>query len=101
MSCWAVLDRTAGIQELGLAQDRAAGFFGSAAQFDQWRIADSADEPVADLHALPPTYVQRMPPFDGRLPTISAGKEREQAGRGVHSHGCLRRGRLPREKRYG
>src|SRR5262249_29819322 len=36
----AVLYRAAGIQELGLAQDRATGFFRRAAKLDDGRVAD-------------------------------------------------------------
>ena len=46
----AVLHRAAGIQELGLAEDVAAGRLRYAAQADERRIADRADEAVADFH---------------------------------------------------
>ena len=48
----AVLDRAAGIEELGLAEDRAAGLLGGAAQLDEGRVADRADKTVADVHRL-------------------------------------------------
>ena len=50
----AVLDRAARVEELGLAENRAAGHLRGAAQFDQRRIADRADKTVADVHASPP-----------------------------------------------
>jgi hypothetical protein len=40
----AVLDRLAGIEEFGLAENGAAGLFRSAAQPDERRIADQIDE---------------------------------------------------------
>ena len=49
-----VLDRASGVQELGLAEDRAAGLFRSVARLDQRGVADAADEPVADIHNSPP-----------------------------------------------
>ncbi len=48
----AVLHRAAGVEEFGLAEDRAAGLLGGAAQLDQGRIADRADKTVADVHRL-------------------------------------------------
>ncbi len=48
----AILDRTAGVEELGLAKDRAASRLGGAAQLDQGGIADCADKTVADVHCL-------------------------------------------------
>src|SRR5205823_3848629 len=50
----AVLDRAAGVQELGFAENRAAGHLRGAAQLDQRRVADRADKSVADIHASPP-----------------------------------------------
>src|SRR5712691_1371836 len=50
----AVLDRAAGVQELGLAEDRAPGLFRGAAQLDQGSVADRADKAIADIHASPP-----------------------------------------------
>ena len=47
----AVLDRAAGIEELGLAEDRAPGLLGGAPQLDQRRLPDRADKAVANLHA--------------------------------------------------
>src|SRR5262249_18377643 len=49
-----VLDRAAGIQKLGLAEDGAARLFRRAAQLDQRRVADSADKAVSYIHASPP-----------------------------------------------
>ena len=45
----AVLHRAARVQELGLAEDAAAGDLRRAAQPDERRIADGADEAVSDL----------------------------------------------------
>src|SRR5690606_33583530 len=45
----AVLDRAAGIEELGLAEDLAAGRLGRRAQPDQRRAADGVDEALADV----------------------------------------------------
>jgi len=47
----AVLHRTARIEELGLAEDRAPGLLGGPPQFDQRRLSDCADKAVANLHA--------------------------------------------------
>ena len=47
----AVLHRAAGIHELGLAEDRAAGRLGRPLELDQRRIADGFDDAVAGLHA--------------------------------------------------
>jgi hypothetical protein len=46
----AILDGAAGVQKLGLAEDRATGLLGGAPQFDQGRVSDSADKTVANLH---------------------------------------------------
>ena len=48
----AILDRAAGVEELGLAEDRAAGRLGGAPQLDQRRVADRADKTVAYVHCL-------------------------------------------------
>ena len=40
----AILDRRAGVHELGLAEDRAAGFLGGAAKLDQRRVADGGGD---------------------------------------------------------
>src|SRR5262249_36799709 len=45
--CRAVLDGAAGIEELGLAKDGAAGLLRGAAQLDERRIADGAEETVS------------------------------------------------------
>ena len=47
-----VLHRAAGIHELGLAEDGAAGRGRGAFELDQRRIADGFDDAVADLHGL-------------------------------------------------
>src|SRR6185503_7860330 len=46
----AVLHRAAGVEELGLSEDVAAGALGGAAQADERRVADRADESVAHFH---------------------------------------------------
>jgi hypothetical protein len=46
----AILDRSAGIEEFGLAQDLAAGRGRGARQTDERRVADGIDEAVADGH---------------------------------------------------
>ena len=46
----AVLDRLAGIHELGLAENGAAGRFGGVLQLDQRRVADRFDDVVVDGH---------------------------------------------------
>ena len=47
----AVLHRLAGIHELGLAEDGAAGQLGSPLQLDQRGVADRFDDVVVDVHA--------------------------------------------------
>src|SRR5687767_10012113 len=47
----AVLDRAAGVEELRLAQDGAAGQLRSLLELDERGVADRADEAVADIHA--------------------------------------------------
>ena len=56
----AVLDRLAGVHELGLAEDLAAGFLRGALQFDQGGVADRFDDAVADSH------VRQLQPFPCR-----------------------------------
>src|ERR1700730_3412484 len=51
----AVLDRAAGIEELGLAEDRAPRRLRGTAQLDQRGVADRLDKPVAYVHASPPS----------------------------------------------
>src|SRR5262249_30913165 len=46
----AVLDGLARIHEFGLAENGAAGQFGSMLEFDQRRIADRLDDVVVELH---------------------------------------------------
>ena len=46
----AVLHRSAGVQELGLAQNATARGARGGLQFDEWRVADTADESAANLH---------------------------------------------------
>src|SRR6185437_12459207 len=46
----AVLYRAAGIEELGLAEDGAAGHLRGAAEPNQRRVADSFKKSVANLH---------------------------------------------------
>ncbi len=46
----AVLHRLAGIHELGLAQDGAAGGLRGTLERDQRRMTDGLDDSVADLH---------------------------------------------------
>src|SRR5208282_3076411 len=48
-----VLDRAARVQELGLAEDGAAGQLGRVAQLDERGVADAPDEAVSDLHGEP------------------------------------------------
>src|SRR5262249_11514040 len=50
----AVLDGAPGVEEFGLAGDRAAGLLRGAAQLDQRRVADGGDETVADVHTCLP-----------------------------------------------
>ena len=45
-----VLDGSAGIQELGLAENRAARQFGCLAKLDEGRVAHRVDESVAYIH---------------------------------------------------
>ena len=45
-----VLDRLSGIEELRLAEDRAAGRLGRTVQFDQRRVADSVYDAVTRFH---------------------------------------------------
>src|SRR5262249_30363354 len=47
----AVLDRAAGIEEFGLAENCAPRLLGGAPQLDQRRVSDRADKAVANLHA--------------------------------------------------
>ena len=46
----AVLDRLAGIHELGLAENGAAGQFRRLAELDQRRVADGGDNVLLDIH---------------------------------------------------
>jgi hypothetical protein len=46
----AVLHRLAGIHELGLAEDGAAGHFGCVLQLDERGIADGFDDVFANMH---------------------------------------------------
>ena len=46
----AVLHRLAGIHELGLAENGAAGLFGGPLQFDQRSVADCFDDVLVDVH---------------------------------------------------
>ena len=46
----AVLDGTAGVEKLGLAENRAPGFFGSLAQFYQRCVTDAAGQSVTNVH---------------------------------------------------
>ena len=46
----AILDRLAGIHELGLAENGAAGRRGHALELDQRRVADRLDNSVTELH---------------------------------------------------
>ena len=55
----AVLDRLAGIHELGLSQNRAAGGRRGALELDQRRVADRFDDTVADLHGKVRNWRQR------------------------------------------
>src|SRR5262245_46910604 len=48
----AVLHRLAGIHELGLAQDGAAGRLRGAAQLDQRRVADGGEDVLFDFHVV-------------------------------------------------
>ena len=48
----AVLDRLAGIHELGLAENGAAGQLGSALQLDKGRVADRFDDVFVEGHVL-------------------------------------------------
>ena len=50
LAAGAVLHRTAGIHELGLAEDRAPGFGRSARQLDQRSVTDGLHDSVAGLH---------------------------------------------------
>ena len=46
----AVLHRLAGVHELGLAQDGAAGLLGGAPELDEGRVADCSNHAVGDSH---------------------------------------------------
>src|SRR5208283_5043736 len=72
-----ILDRAAGIEELGFAEDRAPGLLRGAPQLDQWRVADRADKAVADLH----TVLRKR----ARRPRLSAARAGAQ-------HSCYFRG---------
>src|SRR6516164_6648858 len=60
-----VLDRAARVEELGLAEDRAAGLVGGAPQLNQWRVSDGADKAVTDRHALLHTPSSRAKTIEG------------------------------------
>ena len=60
-----VLHRLAGIHELGLAQNGAAGLLGDALELDQRRVADGFDDAVADLHGENPDVVAANDPRGG------------------------------------
>ena len=57
----AVLDAAAGIEELALAQDLAAGQLGCLVQADQRRVADQVDEAGADTHRHRVISVETLP----------------------------------------
>ena len=46
----AILDRAAGVQELGFAEDRAARELGRLPQLDERRVADGVDKVVTNVH---------------------------------------------------
>ena len=58
-----ILDGTAGIEKLRLAQNRAAGQFRSLVKFDEGRIAHRIHESVANIHIC----------FSQELPVLVAG----------------------------
>ncbi len=96
-----VLHRAAGIEELRLAQDRAAGQLRRFLEPDERGIADRADEPVADIHAnsvgdaqkrgekanVRPAVSRIKRPADRKCPTRYAG------ARGGTCNGTIRRRR--------
>ena len=45
-----VKDRAAGVQELGLAEDFAAGLVAEPAETDQWGVANGVGEAITDGH---------------------------------------------------
>ena len=51
-----VLDGTARVEELGLAQDLAAGHFGEVAEADERRVPDCADQAFAQVHVCCPPF---------------------------------------------
>ena len=46
----AILDRLAGIHELGLSENDAAGQFRGTIEFDEWRMADGFDHILINFH---------------------------------------------------
>src|SRR6478735_131551 len=81
----AVLDRAAGVEELGLAENGAAGRLRGASQLDQRCVADRADKPVAHVHALPPC--RRRMPFAA---TLWGGRPKGQVGPAMVAELCER-----------
>src|SRR5581483_6997431 len=57
----AILDGSARVQELGLAEDLAAGFTAQRVEPDQRRVADGAGKAIQDAHGIAD---------DGALPAI-------------------------------
>ncbi len=84
----AVLDRLAGIHELGLAEDGAAGQLGSALQLDEGRVADRFDDVFVEGHVfeIAGLFAQSLgdpkgPPLAAQA-SIGAGRS---AGFGEHN----------------
>ncbi len=48
--CRSILDRAAGVHELGFAEDRAARELGRLPQFDERRVADGVDKVLTNVH---------------------------------------------------
>ena len=81
-----VLDRTAGVQELRLAEDLAAGLFRKPVQANQWCIADGGGEISGCLH--PSSRVPRLFRYQQPVEAGARGHESLSARR--------RRGKYPR-----
>ena len=66
----AILDRAAGIEELGLAVDVAARRFGRGDQLDQRRVADAIDETRPDVHDMLALLARASPDRTGIVPFL-------------------------------
>src|SRR6185369_16797115 len=72
----AILDRAAGVEELGLAENPAAGGRRRLAQVDERRVADGVEEAVTNVHGADVARDEEP------RATIAAGRRVDQAAGG-------------------